>query len=281
MKDSIIDEIKGFAATSPYNLLKTGGGRYFDEPLVGFAHVHDPLFAHYKEIIGEFHLTPLEFFQAEFGAEALPGGTVISWILPISDVVRRNNRKENCLPSMEWAHTRFHGEGFNDQLKKHIVGFLVDKGYRTLSPSLHPLWKRIRDEKVGFASRWSERHVAYAAGLGTFSLTDALITARGIAHRCGSIVTELAIEPTERQYKGVYDYCLAFSPEKCGGCIKRCPAGAITEKGHNKDLCHAYMEERVKPAVNERYEVAISGCGLCQTKVPCEKAIPVKNIIDH
>jgi len=39
---------------------------------------------------------------------------------------------------------------------------------------------------VGPASSWSERHAAYAAGLGTFSLNDALITPKGIAHRLGS-----------------------------------------------------------------------------------------------
>ena len=37
------------------------------------------------------------------------------------------------------------------------------------------------------ASDWSERHAAYAAGLGTFGLTRALITEKGIAGRFGSL----------------------------------------------------------------------------------------------
>jgi len=34
---------------------------------------------------------------------------------------------------------------------------------------------------------------AYAAGHGTFSLSDGFITERGIAHRCGSVVTDLPL----------------------------------------------------------------------------------------
>ena len=36
------------------------------------------------------------------------------------------------------------------------------------------------------SSAWSERHAAYVAGLGTFSLTRALISERGMAGRYGS-----------------------------------------------------------------------------------------------
>ena len=155
-----------------------------------------------------------------------------------------------------------------------MTDFLKEMGYRSIAPSLSSRWERLYDPRVGHASRWSERHAAYAAGLGTFSLTDALITARGLAHRVGSIITELELEPVARPYKGVYDYCLKKNAGTCGVCIKRCPAGAISENGHNKDLCFQYMREKISPAVNEKYEVSIAGCGLCQTKVPCERAIP-------
>ena len=274
MKDIIVKEIREFTVLSECNRLKTSDTGYFDEPLVGFASGFDPLFQEYKNIIGEFHYTPKEFFEDEFGNKSFTKGTVISWILPISGIVIKSNRRQKLFPSREWAHTRYYGEMFNDELKRHMTDFLKEMGYRSVAPSLNRKWERLYDPRVGHASRWSERHAAYAAGLGTFSLTDALITARGIAHRAGSIITELELEPVVRPYKGVYDYCLKKNAGTCGVCIKRCPSGAISENGHNKDLCFQYMREKISPAVNEKYEVSIAGCGLCQTKVPCERAIP-------
>jgi len=47
----------------------------------------------------------------------------------------------------------------------------------------------------GPSSNWSERHIAYAAGMGTFSLNDAFITEKGIAIKLLSVVTELEIFP--------------------------------------------------------------------------------------
>jgi epoxyqueuosine reductase len=278
MKDAIIKEIREFTVLSGHNRLKTGDAGYFDEPLVGFANGFDTLFLEYKKIIGEFHFTPKEVFEDEFGDGSLTRNTltVISWILPISDTVIKSNRRQKLLPSREWAHTRYHGEVFNNELKRHMTDFLKEMGYRSVAPSLSRKWERLYDHRVGHASRWSERHAAYAAGLGTFSLSDGLITVRGIAHRVGSIITELDLEPVVRPYKGVYDYCLKKNAGTCGVCIKRCPAGAITENGHNKDLCFQYMREKIGPAVNEKYEISIAGCGLCQTKVPCERAIPLE-----
>lgn len=250
--------------------------------MIGYADIHDPLFTEYKNIIGDFHLTPVEFLQAEYGETWPQSGTVISWILPVTLGVRRSNRKGKKIPSLEWSHTRFFGELFNEALRKYAVALLNSRGYRTLAPVLAAQWKRIESPEIGHASNWSERHAAYAAGLGTFSLSDGLITRKGIAHRVGSVITELVIEPTARPYQGPHDYCLKYNSNTCGACIKRCPAGAISEKGHNKEICFQYMRQVIWPKVNEEYGVAITGCGLCQTKVPCEGRIPaIKQLIAH
>jgi epoxyqueuosine reductase len=273
-RQKIIDEIRSVVRSSPANQRKDHKGPYFDEPLVGFADAMDPIFTDYKRIIGSFHMTPREWFDLEFGAGSFQAGTVISWILPVQEGVRRANRAQKTLPSLPWSHTRFHGEHFNEELRRQVVRLLSDLGYRTVAPALHPNWERFRDPRVGYASKWSERHAAHAAGLGTFSLSDGLITERGIAHRTGSVVTELVLEPTARPYQDPYSYCLKYNSNTCGTCITRCPAGAISDKGHDKDICFTYMKEKVGPAVNEEYAVSISGCGLCQTRVPCEKGIP-------
>lgn len=274
LKKIIEYEIKMFTRDSPANRMKSDGGPYFEGPLVGFADASDPLFQDYKRIIGDFHATPRELFEAEFGRESFSGGTVISWVLPIAAATRKQNRKEKVVPAESWSHTRWFGEMFNEELRRHVAAFLAGLGFRTLAPVLTKGWQRFADTPVGHASTWSERHAAYAAGLGTFSLNDGLITERGIAQRCGSVVTELVLDPSKRPYRGIRDYCLYFSEGTCGACIGRCPAGAISVTGHDKARCFAHMRQTVMPRVSERYGVEVPGCGLCQTKVPCEERIP-------
>jgi len=93
----------------------------------------------------------------------------------------------------------------------------------------------------GPASTWSERHIAHAAGLGTFGLSDGLITARGIAHRCGSVVFNAACTPTPRPYTHYQEYCPYLMDGSCGVCMARCPVGAISPSGHDKVKCSNYL----------------------------------------
>jgi len=266
MERTITGEIQRFVAENPGNRFPKGGGRYFDEPLVGYAAADDPLFADYKRIIGPFHLTP---------AELLPdAGSVISWVLPITRPIRESNRRENQWPSREWALTRSHGEALNGALRRHLVAFLEGRGHRAIAPQLSPAWQEFADTPVGIASTWSERHAAYAAGLGTFSLNDALITPRGIAHRLGSVITDLQLTPTCRPYPDHRHNCLWYREGTCGACIGRCPVGAISHEGHDKARCREYVYGEAPRAVAERYGITATGCGLCQTRVPCEGAIP-------
>ncbi len=274
--EMIVRELGRCIHESPENRQKKGSGPYFREPLVGFASVSDPLFRTMKEIIGPFHLTPHEFFEAEYGPGTLTAGTVIVWVMPVNRSIRDSNRRQRVKPSERWSHMRYHGEGANDTVRRHMVELLRRLGFRTVAPVLSSLWERLYDPRVGHASRWSERHAAFIAGLGTFGLSDGLITAKGIAHRVGSVITELVLEPSPRSYQGPYDFCLYRSAGQCGACMERCPARAITPEGHDKDRCFAYMREGLGPELKEKYGVAVTGCGLCQTGVPCESSIPGK-----
>jgi len=274
MQKAVRDEIVRFVLESKENRHLGEGERYFDEPLIGFASAEDPLFAEYKRIIGPFHRTPASFLAAEPDAQVLLQGTVICWILPVTRATRETNRKERRWPSREWAHTRNYGEKFNTLLRRHVVTFLSGHGHRAIAPQLSPEWKRIEDTLVGIASTWSERHAAYAAGLGTFSLNDGLITERGIAHRCGSVITDLVLPPTKRSATDHRGNCLYYREGSCGICIDRCPAGALSREGHDKPKCSDYVHGEIPRAVGERFQVSELGCGLCQTMVPCEGAIP-------
>jgi epoxyqueuosine reductase QueG len=206
---------------------------------------------------------------------------MISWILPAAEDTRKSNRKEERFPSKLWTYTRDFGEACNNALRKQVTGFLEDLGYPAIAPLLSPNFKYFRDERVGLASPWSERHVAYACGLGTFSLNDGFITPKGMAVRIGSVVSLLKLTPSEKKYRHYRENCLLFRNEKCGKCIPRCPAGAITEKGHDKDKCEGYINS--EPQKAKRLEYGLHNpppaCGLCQTGVPCESEIPRPDLI--
>ena len=281
--------IKNFVAESELNRrTQLDQGVYWDEPLVGFASGNDPLFFEYKDIIGSFHLTPREIIadalrekgRALFFTE-IDQISVIAWILPASEDIRKSNRKEEKFPSKLWTYARHYGEAFNNALRQHVVQFLEGTGYLAVAPLLLPSVQHFRDEKVGWASSWSERHIAYACGLGTFSLNDGFITPKGMAIRVGSVVTLLKLTPSEKNYSHHKENCLLFRDEKCEKCIQRCPAGAITEKGLDKDKCKEYIQS--EPLQTKRIEYGIENpppaCGLCQTRVPCEFEIPRPDLI--
>jgi epoxyqueuosine reductase len=145
-----------------------------------------------------------------------------------------------------------------------------------VAPSIIPEWNWEKSPKYVFVSKWSERHAAYAAGLGTFGLCDALITPKGKAHRVGSVVANIAIPPTPRPYDNHRAYCLFYHDGSCSACRKRCPVGAISENGHDKIKCWDHAGGTCAAFGKENYGFDGYGCGLCQTGVPCESRIPKK-----
>ena len=281
--------IKNFVKTTELNQrTQIDHGIYFDEPLVGFASGNDPLFFEYKNIIGSFHFTPREIISAAlrekskglFLAET-DRISVISWVLPAHEDIRKSNRAEDRLPSRLWLYLKEFGEVCNDALRRHVVRYLEDLGYLAIAPAHLPSVQSFRDEKVGWTSAWSERHIAHACGLGTFGLSDGLITPKGKAVRIGSVVTNLKLTPSDRRYHHPKENCLFFRNEKCGKCVQWCPAGAITEKGHDKDKCRDYLNsESMLARQAECSPKPLSpACGLCQTRVPCEFGIPRPDLI--
>lgn len=275
----VVEVVEDYVKRSPENRLKRDSGEpAWDEVLVGFSSAADPLFDEYKTLVGTFHWTPLEIFgktfpDADYRAEEL---TVISWILPQRAVTKRDNRKEDLYPAERWVQARFAGEDFNSSLRRHLVAQLDKIGVKAVAPSIAPDFKFEMSPQYVFASRWSERHAAYAAGLGTFGLCDGLITAKGKAHRAGSVVAGTVIPADERPYDNHHAYCQFFTHGSCMVCAKRCPVDAISEKGHDKKKCWDHAGGTCARYVKEKYGFDGYGCGLCQTGVPCESGIPKK-----
>lgn len=274
--------IRDFIVNSPLNTLKDAENeRAFEEPLVGFSPGDDAIFESYKDHVGPFHWTPLEIFQHSFpGVSVKPEQlTVISWVLPHTTKTKIEHREAEKMPTERWARARIFGEEVNNELRKHVVEHLSKSGFQAVAPILSPLYKMIiMSEKYGFASNWSERHAAYASGLGTFGLCDGLITPKGKAMRVGSVVAKIQLPATGRPYDDHHAYCLHYSKGTCGVCISRCPSGAMSKEGHNKRICAAHLQT-TSNYVKSTFGFNGYGCGLCQTGVPCESQIPVHSSI--
>ena len=255
----ISSAISSFLAHSDCNRIpKLGGIRIYDDPILGVASGDDPLFLQLKEsdAVGAFHHTPRECFaKAE---------SVISYFLPFSRDIRISNRTGDATPSLGWLYGRIEGEAVNNDVRRVLANCLADSGGQTVIPPFESTFKIVERK-----SNWSERHVAFIAGLGTFSLSKSLITEKGCAGRFGSVLTNLPFQPTARKYRDVYEYC-----SMCMACAKRCPANAIDRAGKRHQPCADFLDTTMKRFA-PRY-----GCGKCQTNVPCEHGIPKNNRID-
>lgn len=273
----IEESIRAFAKSSENNLRMSESEPCWEMPIVGFSRGDDPIYADIKASIGSFYCTPLDVFRQAFPELRITPDqlTVIAWVLPQTKATKTDNRKETKYGSERWMKSRKYGEEFNVKLRTHVVGLLKDAGFEAVAPQLSPSWSQ-KETESGLTSTWSERHAAFASGLGTFGLCDGLITPVGKAMRCGSVVARFSTPATSRPYTGHHDYCLFFATGSCGKCINRCPAGAISTKGHDKIKCREYLEQVIAKKSKEMYGIESYGCGLCQTKVPCESRIPTQ-----
>lgn len=240
------------------------GMQIFDAPIFGVAAADDPLFKTFQqpEVVGPSTLLP-----ADWVPEAR---SVISFFLPFSECVRDTNRTSVCVPSDEWRHARIEGQMMLDQVGAFLCRQLAERGFAAAYPAADP-----RFQKGPYSSNWSERHVAYACGLGTFGLSRGLITAKGMAGRFGSVVTTAQLPVTERPYTDPFEYCIM-----CGQCQRNCPANAIDARkgvinGKDQDICGPFVQSTFLPPHGPNQRVRY-GCGKCQVGVPCETGIPGK-----
>ena len=270
--------IEDIVATAPENDLGAPTPeKAFDRPLVGFSSGADPMYEEYVAHIGDFYLTPATIFQKAFPDESGTQAedlTVISWILPSTAAVRQEQAARTKRPSERWVRVRYFGEKFNEALRRHVVEKLAQAGIHSVAPMLAPFWSRSDQGPYAPCSNWSERHAAYAAGLGTFGLCDGFITAVGKAVRAGSVVARMQVAPTPRPSIDHHAYCLNYSHGTCGKCIPRCPVNALSESGHDKQKCQKYVEFTMNEYNIKEYGIDITACGLCQVAVPCMDHIP-------
>jgi epoxyqueuosine reductase QueG len=177
------------------------------------------------------------------------------------------------MPSEAWVRARVYGQEANRKLHLALLEALRAGGYESIAPALLPAWAEGGPGTNAWCSTWSERHVAYVAGLGTFGLSGGLITRKGKAVRFGSVVVDAIIPATPRAYANPFAYCLHLSGGVCAECADRCPAGSVRVEGRDKEACISHLN-RCEEYVKRAYGFDGYGCGLCQTDVPCESRIP-------
>lgn len=238
------------------------GLRMYDGPLLGVARADDPLFDRLREsdVVGPQFRAPREWLP-----EAV---SVVSLFLPYSREVIETNRVDAVWPSDEWLHARIEGQAMINRLAEHLLDAFRGAGHLAVAPALHPEFRVFPAPAAvpgaGPVSNWSERHVAFVAGLGTFGLSTAFITRRGAAGRLTSLVTSLSLPATARPYFRHDEYC-----NHCGACVRRCRHGALSKDGKDKERCRAFVEGVTLEKYRPRY-----GCGKCYVAVPCERSAP-------
>ena len=264
-------KITDYLLECPYNYVpeedalrpELAGMQIYDAPLFGVADVNDPLFGELTKegVVGECFDLPHKWIDNPV--------SVLSFFLPFTEAVRVSNRK-GTVPSDEWLHGRVEGQQMMNKLGEYVKQLLIDEGFDTAFPTTDPRFHYV----TRYCSNWSERHVAYIAGLGTLSLSKGIITEKGMAGRLGSVITTAKLPVTARKYSSPFEYCIM-----CGACQRQCPMNAIdtskgVEKGKNHEICSPYVSVKYPgkaPNNIERY-----GCGKCQVGVPCENGIPKK-----
>ena len=236
------------------------GLRFYDPPIFGIADADDPLFQTLREpgIVGNGVLLP---------KDVLPSArSVIVWFLPFTEEVRRANGESMSEPSDAWRQARMEGQDANFAMGDAVCRALEAEGSAAVQVSRSSRFQML----APFCSNWSERHVAYIAGLGTFGLSKGLITEKGMAGRFGSVVTDAELTPTHRPYQTPFENCIM-----CGAWARHCPVSAIdplkgVSGGKDHIACKTFCDftEVLQPCgTGERKRY---GCGKCQVNVPCE-----------
>ncbi len=272
------DSIRNFCLISKHNSLRNQSQeKAWEEPLVGYSRGDDSLYQRFKQDIGLFYFTPVELFKITYPEMDVDQSDlfVISWILPQTEATKIDQRNTDYFPSERWIRSRKFGEEFNQKLRVYVESLIQKKGKKAVAPLCSPLYSQKVSLTYGRASNWSERHAAYVSGLGIFGLCDGLITPLGKAVRFGSVITNMPFPTSTRPYEDFQAYCLYHSKGTCKQCVDRCPVGALSEEGHDKEKCWNHVHEVNGLYIRKEMNLEAFGCGLCQTNVSCESGIPI------
>ncbi len=269
-KNKIINEIKAFVAAE--NAVCSMGA-IWQEPIVGFADAGSEYICDLKTIVHPEHQMPEEVM-----ADAK---TIICYFVPFEKWMAESNSRE-AMASPQWAESYELTNAMMASLNEHLIETIHKLGYEAkIAPEAAVFY---RDEVI---SHWSFRHMAYAAGLGTFGLNNMLITDKGCSGRYNCLVTNLELEVNSPKKE---EACLYIKNGTCGACMVKCPAGAISSDGFDRHKCYEQClknaavytefgssyagsyEDGVQQDETDNYGSEV--CGKCIAGMPCAHRIP-------
>jgi len=233
------------------------------QPLVAALSAINPLFSKLKETAADDHFLP---------EDILPGAkSIVVFFIPFETGIIRSNIKGEAA-SAEWARAYILTNELIVYINEVIENEMNQNGYRVgkLAPT-HNF-----DEKT-LISRWSHRHIAWMAGLGTFGINNMLITKRGCCGRLGSFVTDAESRELglSEESLGVplAEKCLFKINGSCGVCQKKCPVKAYEESGNfNRHACYKVC---LKNAALYKETIGFADvCGKCLVGLPCSSKEP-------
>jgi epoxyqueuosine reductase len=298
MNEQIQAFLEELFASNQLNRLpeKYGGGQVFATPLIGVSRGDDHIFAKFKEVVANEHLTPFEMWVQS----GLPDGMnlaarlrIVSIIFPyVRQIREEGKRNDKDMPPEIYCVARNFANPFMDAVLDETVGFFQKYGFRATSGTRSGAYQILsREDPFRRYSNWSERHIAFAAGLGTFSLHEGLISEAGCNIRIASVLTDAPLEVTPRKSDEPYGNCPHYANDTCDECIAKCPTGAITSDGHDKLDCHLYGKKVREEMLRRPFASMLKphrrrfngvertiysvGCALCQFGVPCMDRNPM------
>ena len=250
VKAVLLNDIRRF--TEEYRI-KNALATNWKAPMLGFADAKAPGILSLRKLVSETHYMPQDL---------LPDCTIIlSYFLPFSPEIGKSNR-EGDIPSATWATAYTETNRMFVELNRSLARRINEWGYRAAAPQSVGMI-----DNTHLYSNWSQRHIACAAGLGTFGVNNMLITEAGTCGRFHSLVTNLPLEPDRPLEE---ERCLYKRNGTCGLCVKRCPVHALDlNSPFKRSVCASRLDEFEK-------RLGAHVCGKCTVDLPCTYRNPLK-----
>ena len=200
----------------------------FGKPLVGFADAMSPEIQNLTSVVSPDHLLPQDVMPE--------ASIIISYFVPFTpELAAANNSAEPGIAAAQWARAYEELNALFTELNRRLVDLLPTLNSDP-SGSSHSFRGAVVESATHFdttklISNWSHRHIAFAAGLGTFGMNNMLITPKGCCGRYNSVITNIPLSVIHAGSPMKEELCSYKRDGSCHVCIDICPTGALAVSG--------------------------------------------------